>query len=103
MRYDLVISDEIAKDVYSLYAFDAEWGGTERSLDRVITYIQRQAIGRAMNVCTDVVAGQEALKSFDRGYVKGLHEAMKFLRHASDAGRLLQFPGDRQEKPSRIV
>ncbi len=103
MRYDLVISDEIAKDVYNLHAFDAEYSGTERTLDRLIIYIQRQAIGRALAVCTDVVAGQEERKSYDRGYVKGLHEAMSFLKKASAAGRLLQFPGDGQERPPKIV
>ena len=71
MKYDLVISDDIAKDVYSLHAFDAEWGGTERTLDRVILYLHKQSIGRAMAVCTEV-ADTEDKKSFDRGYVKGL-------------------------------
>jgi hypothetical protein len=103
LKYGLIISDDIAKDVYSLHAFDSEWAGTEHTLDRVILFLQRQAIGRAINVCTDVVAGQEALKSFDRGYVKGLHDTMLFLKHASDAGRLLQFPGDKQEVPPRII
>lgn len=103
MKYDIIISDDIAKDVYSLSAFDAEWSGTERTLDRVIVYLHRQVVGRAMSVCTDVVNGQEERKSFDRGYVKGLYEAMSFLRKASTAGRVLQFPNENKEKPPKIV
>jgi len=104
MKYDLVISDDIARDVYSLHSFDAEWSGKERALDRIISYLQKQAIGRALAVCTDVVAGQEERKSYDRGYVKGLHEAMSFLKKASVQGRLLQFPEEaNREKPPTIV
>jgi len=104
MKYDIVISDEIAKDVYSLHAFDAEWSGTERALDRILNYLHKQAIGRALAVCTDVVAGQEERKSYDRGYVKGLYEAMSFLKKASVQGRLLQFPDEaNRETPPKIV
>ena len=87
MKYDLIISDEIAKAVYSLHAFDAEWGGTERTLDRVLVYLQRQAIGRALAVCTETAPGHEDERSYDRGYVKGLYEAMSFLKKAASAGR----------------
>jgi len=104
MKYDLVISDDIAKAVYSLHAFDAEWGGTERTLDRVIVYLQRQSIGRALAVCTETAPGHEDERSFDRGYVKGLHEAMVFLRKAATAGRLLQFPNEKKrEVPPKVV
>jgi len=104
MRYDLSITDEIAKDVYNLHTFDYEYSGTERTLDRLIIYLQRQAIDRAISVCTDVVAGQEERKSYDRGYVKGLHETMSFLKKASVHGRLLQFPDDaRREIPPKII
>jgi hypothetical protein len=103
MKYDLVISEDIAKDVYSLHAFDAEWGGTERTLDRVILYLQKQSIGRAMAVCTEV-ADTEDKRSYDRGYVKGLYEAMMFLKKASTTGRLLNFPDEKiSETPSKII
>jgi hypothetical protein len=103
MKYDLVISENIAKDVYSLHAFDAEWSGPERALDRVILYLHNQAIGRAMAVCNDVVDTEDR-KSFDRGYVKGLYEAMMFLKKASTTGRLLQFPDEKNsETPPKIV
>jgi hypothetical protein len=103
MKYDLIFSEDIAKDVHSLHAFDAEWGGTERTLDRVILYLQKQAMGRALAVCTDI-ADTEDKKSYDRGYVKGIYEAMMFLKKASTTGRLLQFPDEvNSEIPSKIV
>lgn len=103
MKYSIPISDDIARDVYNLHTFDMDWGGDVRTLDRVIRYMQIQCIGRALSVCNDVVTDQEALKSFDRGYVKGLHEAMTLLKNASMAGRRLQFPTEGHEKPPVIV
>ena len=103
MKYDLIINDDIAKDVYSLHAFDAEWGGVERTLDRVILYLHEQSVNRAMAMCTEV-ADTEDKKAYDRGYVKGLYEAMLFLKKASATGRLLQFPDEKiSEIPSKIV
>jgi len=104
MRYDLNFNDDIAKDVYSLHAFDAEWSGTERTLDRVIIYLQEQIYATALNVCTDIAAGSEEKKAYDRGFVKGLHETMVFLKKASSEGRRLQFPDSvNSEMPSKII
>jgi hypothetical protein len=103
MKYDLVISEDIAKDVYSLHAFDSEWSGQERTLDRVILYLHEQATDRAMAVCNNI-SDAEGKKPFDRGYVKGIYETMMFLKKASTTGRLLQFPDEKHsETPAKIV
>ena len=104
MRYDLNFNDDIAKDVHSLASFDAEWSGTERTLDRVIVFLQEQVNVIALNVCTDIAAGGEERKAYDRGYVKGLYETMVFLKRAATAGRLIQFPDEKySETPSKII
>jgi hypothetical protein len=103
MKYDIPVSIEISRDIYSMHTFDVEYEGEERALQRLILYLSTQAHFKALQVCTDISKGSEERKSFDRGYVHGINEVISMLRKGRAFGRKIQFPEEGREVPPTTV
>ena len=102
MNYKLPMNDQAAKDLYNISAFDVDWAGPERSLERLIKYLGDQSHARALKVCIDAFKDDNDDKAYDRGYVKGVYEVMQFMIEGVKTGRALQFPEDAERGPKSV-
>lgn len=103
MKYDLPIQPELSKAVFSIGRFDAEFAGDGRAFNKLLDYLANQVKDKAIIVCTEKFKGDDESKAYDRGYVKGLHEVIKFLRMSYDKGEKIMYPEENKRRIPRSV
>lgn len=104
MNYDLPLSEDISKVVFSMGRFDAGFAGDMRSLNRLTEYLRTQCHARSLKVCIEQFKGDESVKAYDRGYIKGIYETLSFILKSYEAGEKLTYPDEQAEvKGPRIV
>jgi len=92
MKYDLPLDSDVAKAVYALGRFDAEYAGDYRAFNKLMNYLNKKVQSGALSVCTEQHKDQrDDSKAFDRGYVKGVHAVAKFLLESYSHGEELLY------------
>jgi hypothetical protein len=79
MKFKIVPDKSIARAVYNMAS-----GGNREYLEHVIACLTKLSKQLALDVCTDVTDGGD--KAFDRGFVKGIHEAGELLVRSYQLG-----------------
>lgn len=94
MKYKIVPDKYSSREMFNL-----AHGENKQYLEHFIGIFNRIIKEKALDVCTDTLG--EPDKAFDRGYVKGLNEALEFIVESYKKGERLHYgkPDHVQTKP----
>lgn len=95
MKYKIEFDDRTASRVYELFGAGVQHGGSS-ILEEIVEHLDTASKAKAMSLCDEAPAGNIS-KEFDRGFVKGMIEVVRFFDSAKEHGRDITFRSNRKD------